>query len=514
MTARSTHARKWLALALLALTQFVDRPRRLDRERRAALDRPRARLHPGQPVLGRQRLHADLRRLPAARRPPGRPARPPAAVHGRPGPLRRSPRSLGGLAQSDVWLIAARAVQGLGAALISPAALSLVTTMFTEGAERNKALGVWGAVAGSGGAAGVLLGGMLTAVGRLGVGAVRQRADRPGGRRARAAPAAREPRRRARPRRSTSPAPSRSPPASRCSSTRSSTPTTPAGPRRRRSASARSRSSLLAAFVADRAAHAATRSCRSTSSACRRCAAPTSSACSIGMSLFSMFFFISLYLQQVLGYDALKAGFAYLPLALTIIVSAGVASQLVTRVGFKPTLIGGLLLIAAGAAVVLARLAPGGTYLGDVLFPSLLAAIGPRVRVRPGHDRRGHGHAARRGRAGLRAHQHRPAGRRGARPGDPRRDRQQPRRPTRSRPACQHRAVALTEGFQTAFLVGAGFAAARRGAGRRADLLARQPRARRGRAARRGDGRRRGLALSRRSARRRGRARRPSAGSP
>src|SRR4051812_651701 len=69
---------------------------------------------------------------------------------------------LGGLAQSDTWLIAARAAQGLGAALISPAALSLVTTIFSEGAERNRALGVWGAVAGSGGAAGVLLGGMLT----------------------------------------------------------------------------------------------------------------------------------------------------------------------------------------------------------------------------------------------------------------------------------------------------------------------------------------------------------------
>src|SRR5207248_101183 len=69
---------------------------------------------------------------------------------------------LGGLAQSDTWLIGARALQGLGAALISPAALSLVTTIFSEGAERNRALGVWGAVAGSGGAAGVLLGGVLT----------------------------------------------------------------------------------------------------------------------------------------------------------------------------------------------------------------------------------------------------------------------------------------------------------------------------------------------------------------
>src|SRR4051812_23481851 len=68
----------------------------------------------------------------------------------------------GGLAQSDTWLIAARAVQGLGAAVISPAALSLVTVLFAEGPDRNKAMGVWGAVAGSGGAAGVLLGGMLT----------------------------------------------------------------------------------------------------------------------------------------------------------------------------------------------------------------------------------------------------------------------------------------------------------------------------------------------------------------
>src|SRR3954467_1622286 len=68
----------------------------------------------------------------------------------------------GGLAPSDVGLTAARAVEGLGAAIISPAALSLITTMFAEGSERNRALGVWGAVAGSGGAAGVLLGGVLT----------------------------------------------------------------------------------------------------------------------------------------------------------------------------------------------------------------------------------------------------------------------------------------------------------------------------------------------------------------
>ncbi len=96
----------------------------------------------------------------------------------------------------------------------------------------------------------------------------------------------------------------------------------------------------------------------------------------IGMSLFSMFFFISLYLQQILHYDALKAGFAYLPLALTIIVSAGVASQMVTRIGFKPTLITGMLFVTAGLIWFSQVSAVGGSYVGDVLFPSLLAAVG------------------------------------------------------------------------------------------------------------------------------------------
>src|SRR5919201_241207 len=67
-----------------------------------------------------------------------------------------------GLASSAGILIGSRAVQGVGAAVISPAALSIVTTTFPEGAERNKALGIWGALGGSGAAVGVLLGGILT----------------------------------------------------------------------------------------------------------------------------------------------------------------------------------------------------------------------------------------------------------------------------------------------------------------------------------------------------------------
>src|SRR5206468_2826224 len=67
-----------------------------------------------------------------------------------------------GLAWSEGVLVGSRALQGLGAAIISPAALSIITTTFEEGPERNKALGIWGAIGGSGAAVGVLAGGVLT----------------------------------------------------------------------------------------------------------------------------------------------------------------------------------------------------------------------------------------------------------------------------------------------------------------------------------------------------------------
>jgi len=95
----------------------------------------------------------------------------------------------------------------------------------------------------------------------------------------------------------------------------------------------------------------------------------------IGAALFSMFFFVSLYMQQVLRFDALEAGIRYLPLAVTIIVSAGAASQLVTRLGFKPVLVAGLLLTAAGL-VWFAQVSVDGSFASDILGPSLLAAAG------------------------------------------------------------------------------------------------------------------------------------------
>ena len=88
-----------------------------------------------------------------------------------------------------------------------------------------------------------------------------------------------------------------------------------------------------------------------------------------------MFFFISLYMQQVLGYSAIKAGVSYLPLAITIIISAGIASQLVTRVGYKPVLAAGMALIALGL-IWFSQISVQGNYPADILGPSLLAGLG------------------------------------------------------------------------------------------------------------------------------------------
>ena len=95
----------------------------------------------------------------------------------------------------------------------------------------------------------------------------------------------------------------------------------------------------------------------------------------VGGSLFAMFFFITLYMQQVLGYSPIKAGLSYLPLSIAIIVSAGVASQLVTKIGFKPVLAAGMVLIAGGLLWFGAVSVDGG-FTTDILGPSLLAAVG------------------------------------------------------------------------------------------------------------------------------------------
>jgi EmrB/QacA subfamily drug resistance transporter len=281
---------------------------------------------------------------------------------------------LGGLAQSDVWLIAARALQGLGAALVSPAALSIVTNTFAEGAERNRALGVWGAVAGSGGAAGVLLGGVLTQY--LGWEWVLFVNVPIGVAAALLAPRLLAESHDEGAERSFDIAGAVSVTAGLSLLVYTLVDANNAGWGSTRTIVLAALSVLiLAAFVLIERRH-------------RQPLVPFSIfrmqtirganivALLIGMSLFSMFFFISLYMQQVLGYSALKTGVAYLPLALVIIFSAGGASALVTRIGFKVTLIIGMLFITAGLLYFSQVSAHGGTYVGDVLFPSLLAAVG------------------------------------------------------------------------------------------------------------------------------------------
>lgn len=95
----------------------------------------------------------------------------------------------------------------------------------------------------------------------------------------------------------------------------------------------------------------------------------------VGAALLGMFYVLSLYLQLVLGYGPLEAGLAFLPLSVVIIAAAGAASKLTDAVGVRPTLVAGGLFVAAGL-VWFSRASVGGTFLADVLGPSLLAATG------------------------------------------------------------------------------------------------------------------------------------------
>src|SRR5829696_1642563 len=280
---------------------------------------------------------------------------------------------LGGFAQSDIWLIVARGAQGLGAAIVSPAALSIITNTFAEGAERNKALGVWGAVAGSGGAAGVLLGGVLTEY--LGWEWVLF-VNVPIG----VAAAALAPRLIAE---------TRAEGETRHFDVAGATTITlglsalvfalldaeDAG-----WGSAQTIGILVAAAVMLVAFIAIEQRSQAPLVPFRIFRLRTITGANVvgilvGASLFSMFYFISLYMQQVLGYSAIKAGLSYLPLAVSIILSAGIASSLVTKVGFKPILATGMVLIAAGL-LWFSQISADGTFLADILGPSLLAAVG------------------------------------------------------------------------------------------------------------------------------------------
>jgi EmrB/QacA subfamily drug resistance transporter len=278
-----------------------------------------------------------------------------------------------GFAATEGQLIAARAAQGLGAAIISPAALSIVTTIFSDGAERNKALGVWGAVAGAGGAAGVLLGGILTD----GLGwewvlwvnvpvsliafalAPRLIAESRASEEARVFDVAG----------------AVTITASLSILVYAVIDASEAGWGSTKTLGLIGLALvLLAAFIAIEL-RARKPLVPFSIFRIRTLTGANVVGVLVGASLFSMFFFISLYMQQVLGYSAIHAGLSYLPLALTIMASAGIASGLVTKVGYKPVLAIGLLFIVAGLAWF-SRVSVGGGFTTDILGPSLLAAVG------------------------------------------------------------------------------------------------------------------------------------------
>jgi EmrB/QacA subfamily drug resistance transporter len=279
---------------------------------------------------------------------------------------------LSGFAWDESSLIGARALQGLGAAIITPAALSILTTMFTEGSERNTALGAWGAVGAFGAVAGVLLGGILTDLlswewifyinAPVGIGAFVL------------APLLLD--------------------ESRDATARSFDVTggtlvtaglvvlvyaiTQAPEYGWGSVETigffAAAVALLAAFVAWEA-RTSDPLMPFSIFRLRTLVGANVAGLILGTALFSMFLMLTLYMQQVLGYSPLKTGVAYLAVAGTAIIWSAVAAQLVTRVGVKPVLVAGMALLTAGLAYF-TQVSVGGSYVGDLLPGFLVIAIG------------------------------------------------------------------------------------------------------------------------------------------
>src|SRR5437867_1314479 len=279
---------------------------------------------------------------------------------------------LSGLAWSEGSLIGARGLQGLGAAIISPAALSILTTTFTEGKERNTALGAWGAVGAFGAVAGVLLGGILTSalswhwifyvnvpVGILGLAlapfflaesrdATAKSFDVPG-----------------------------------AVLVTGGLVTLVYAITQANSYGWGSLATiglfgssvaLLAAFVGWEL-RTAEPLMRFGIFRLRTVSGANVAGLVMGTAMFGMFLMLTLYVQQVLHYSAMKTGVGYLAVAATAIVWSALAAQLVTRVGVKHVLVAGMTALSAGL-LYFTQVSVGGTYLGDLLPGFLLISIG------------------------------------------------------------------------------------------------------------------------------------------
>ena len=282
----------------------------------------------------------------------------------------------GGFATSQAWLLSARAVQGIGGAMIAPTALALVATTFAEGPARNRAMGVYAAMSGGGAAAGLVAGGLLTTylswrwvlfvnvpIGVLTAAAAPfvlpesarrlGRFDLPG-------------------------AITGSSGVALLVYGLSSASTGQAGVSHwadpKVVAALAAAAVLLAAFVITEA--------RSSHPLMPlRILADRSRSGSylimlvLATAMFGLFFFLTIFVQDVLGYSALKAGLAFLPLAGTIVVVSGIASQLISRTGARPLMLAGPA-VAAGGMYWFSHISVHTTYTGGLLGPSLVTGAG------------------------------------------------------------------------------------------------------------------------------------------
>jgi len=280
---------------------------------------------------------------------------------------------LNGFAQSSGMLIAGRALQGLGGALVSPAALSIVTTTFSDGEQRTKALGVWSAIAASGAAVGLLVGGVLTDLASwrwvffvnvpIGIATValalryvaESRMD-----------------------------------VEHRSFDLAGAFTVTGGlvvlvytivkAQAFGWASARTlllgalAIALLAAFVAiERRSQAPLM--RLSIFRVRTLAIADTVLLLVASAMFGMFYFASLYVQEILGYSPLRAGLAFLPVTAGIMIGAGLAQQLIRRIGVRYVSIAGITLATAGM-LVLTQLPVHGSYVGNLLVGLMPLSLG------------------------------------------------------------------------------------------------------------------------------------------
>ncbi|MGH3131553.1 MAG: MFS transporter [Gaiellaceae bacterium] len=278
-----------------------------------------------------------------------------------------------GIAQSEIWLVLARGLQGLGAAFVSPAALSIITTTFKEGAERTKAMAVWAAIAVGGGAVGLLLGGILTDAlswpwiffvnGPIGIVAFVLSL--------RLVPESKDEQ------------------AHRSFDLAGAVAVT-GGLIALVFGIVRSSQSgwgsaevlgfltlaviLLVGFVVIER-RSAEPLVRLSIFSVRTVRGANVAMFVVACGLFAMFFFNTLYVQRVLGYSALEAGLAFLPFTFGIIVGAGLSQKLLPALGAREVPLIGLTLAVAGLLLFL-RLTPDGTYLVDLLPGIMLASIG------------------------------------------------------------------------------------------------------------------------------------------